>query len=99
LNLKSRPNALAHAAGVRRLLAEVRPLALDFSILERYANLRLRMRRPHGSGLIGDIDTLITATALEHNATVVTTDQDFLRVPDLAILLLDRPSLTAVNQP
>lgn len=35
------------------------------------------------SGLIGDIDTLIAATALEHGLILVTTDSDFGRVPGL----------------
>jgi predicted nucleic acid-binding protein len=65
--------------------------------MERYADLRLRMRRPHGSGLIGDIDTLIAATALERRVQVVTTDGDFLRVPDLGALLLDRTSHNLID--
>lgn len=34
---------------------------------------------PHGLGLIGDVDTLIAATALEHWLTIVTLDGDFAR--------------------
>lgn len=48
------------------------------------------MRPPHGAGLIGDIDTLIAATALEHGLTLVTTDRDFERIPDLRLSLLPR---------
>lgn len=48
------------------------------------------MRAPYGTGLIGDIDTLIAATALERNLTVVTIDADFQRVPGLNVLLLPR---------
>ena len=44
-----------------------------------------------------DIDTLIAATALERQLTVVTMDGDFLRVSGLGVILLDRTSL-AVNQ-
>jgi predicted nucleic acid-binding protein len=45
------------------------------------------MRPPYGPGLIGDIDKLIAATALEANLTVVTTDRDLQRVPDLNVML------------
>jgi predicted nucleic acid-binding protein len=47
------------------------------------AEIRRKLRPPHGKGLIGDIDTLIAATALERNLTIVTTDADFQRVPGL----------------
>jgi predicted nucleic acid-binding protein len=40
------------------------------------------------SGLIGDVDTLIAATAIEHGLTLVTTDNHFKRVPDLLHRLL-----------
>jgi predicted nucleic acid-binding protein len=65
---------------LRRLLIRVHPYPLSYAILERYADLRRAMRC---SGLIGDIDTLIAATALEHRLTLVTTDNDFTRVPGL----------------
>jgi predicted nucleic acid-binding protein len=55
------------------------------AILERYADIRLSLRRGR---LIGDIDTLIAATALEHDLTVVTSDPDFQRVPNLKVMLL-----------
>ena len=45
----------------------------------------------HGPGFIGDVDTLIAATALERYLTVVTLDQDFTRVPGLRVQLLERP--------
>jgi predicted nucleic acid-binding protein len=51
------------------------------------------LRRPHGKGLIGDIDTLIAATALERNLTVVTIDTDFQRVPQLHVILLSPTTL------
>jgi predicted nucleic acid-binding protein len=51
------------------------------------------MRRTPGLGLIGDIDTLIAATALERGLTVVTTDADFQRVPGLQTMLIPRASL------
>jgi predicted nucleic acid-binding protein len=38
---------------------------------------------------IGDIDTLIAATAIEHNLTIVTIDHDFERVPHLKTKLVN----------
>ena len=73
---------------LRRLLGEIYPYFLTYSILERYADLRRLLRSPYGTGLIGDIDTLIAATALERNLTVVTADSDFERVPDLQVKLI-----------
>ena len=37
---------------------------------------------------IGDIDTLIAATALERDLTAVTTDSDLERVPQLKFMLI-----------
>lgn len=65
------------------LLEQVYPYPLTYPILERYAYLRRKLRPPYGKGLIGDIDTLIAATAFERNVTLVTIDTDFERVPNL----------------
>ncbi len=62
---------------------------LTVHILDRYALIRRQLRRPYGLGIIGDMDTLIAATALERNLTVVTADSDFLRVPGLKVELLE----------
>ena len=78
---------------LRELLQEVSPYFVTYPIMARYAALRRQMRPPHGPGLIGDIDTLIAATALERNLTVVTTDADFQRVPGLQVLLVSRQAL------
>ncbi|MGH2530957.1 MAG: type II toxin-antitoxin system VapC family toxin [Thermomicrobiales bacterium] len=91
------PSYWIHYQGLRNLMRAVNPYALSFSVLERYADLRLLMRRPHGTGLVGDIDTLIAATALERNLTVVTIDRAFLRVPDLRVILIDRSTLRVVE--
>ncbi|HEX8036633.1 MAG TPA: type II toxin-antitoxin system VapC family toxin [Ktedonobacterales bacterium] len=64
-----------------------------YPILERFAELRRTMRKPYGPGLIGDVDTLIAATALEHGLTVVTLDSDYNRVPGLSVMLLTRNML------
>jgi predicted nucleic acid-binding protein len=70
---------------LRGLLGAVYPYFLTYSILERYAEIRRTLRPPHGPGLIGDIDTLIAATALERNLTIVTTDSDYERVSGLKV--------------
>lgn len=88
--LKSLPDYSRRQAQLRRFLREIYPYSLTYAILERYADIRRQLRPPHGPGLIGDIDTLIAATALERDLTLVTTDSDFQRVPSLKLLLLPR---------
>lgn len=87
--VRGRPDFAQHRSDLRKLLRGVYPLALTYAILERYAEIRRAMRR-QGPGLIGDVDTLIAATALEYGLTLVTADQDFQRVPDLKLLLIPR---------
>ena len=71
---------------LKNLLVEIYPYFLTYSILERYADIRRLLRPPHGPGLIGDIDTLIAATALERDLTIVTADSDYERVPGLRVI-------------
>lgn len=78
---------------LRGLLQQVYPFPLSYAVLERYASLRRAMRPPHGPGLIGDVDTLIAATALTHHLEVVTADGDHVRVPGLQVRLLQRAAL------
>lgn len=80
-----------HRAALLDLLAAVHPYVLTLRIMERYAEVRRAMRRPYGEGLIGDVDTLIAATALQYGLTVVTLDAHFERVPGLAVQRLDLP--------
>ncbi len=87
--LKGLPGFPARQQQLRLLLRVVYPYFLSYSILNRYAEIRRALRPPRGPGLIGDIDTLIAATAMQRNLTVVTTDRDFQRVPGLQIHLLD----------
>lgn len=75
---------------MRGLLEDIYPYFLTYPIAERYAAIRRQLRPPHGPGLIGDMDTLIAATALENNLTIVTCDEDFTRVDGLRVLLLPR---------
>ena len=84
--LKGLPNYPRRQADLRRLLRAVYPYFLTYSVMEHYADIRRALRPPHGPGLIDDIDTLIAATALTHDLTVVTTDSDFARVPHLKVM-------------
>ena len=77
------PDALKRQQDLRQLLREVYPYFLTYPILEHSAALRRKLRPPYGKGLIGDMDTLIAATALEHDLTLLTIDSDFDRVPQL----------------
>ena len=77
------PDFARRQTELRALLQQVYPYGLSYLILERYAQLRRILRPPHGPGLIGDIDTLIAATALVYDLTLVTTDSYFTRVPQL----------------
>src|SRR5689334_16216110 len=78
---------------LRELLAEITPYFVTYHIMERYADIRRALRPPYGPGLIGDIDTLIAATALERGLTLVTVDSDFQRVPGLQVMLLTKAQL------
>ena len=75
--LKGLPDFARRRHQLHILLREIYPYFLTYAIVERYADIRRALRSPHGPGLIGDVDTLIAATALECNLTVVTLDQDF----------------------
>jgi predicted nucleic acid-binding protein len=77
----------AYKARLEALLEQVYPYPLTYAILERYADIRRTLRPLHQD--IGDIDTLIAATAIEHNLTVVTIDRDFERVPQLQMKLVN----------
>lgn len=89
-SFKGHPDVRRRQGALRALLRVVHPYLLSYPIMERYADLRRLLRPPHGPGLIGDVDTLIAATALTHNLELITTDHDFLRVPGLRVMLLDR---------
>jgi predicted nucleic acid-binding protein len=87
--LKGRPNFSIRQEDLLRLLEDVIPFGLTYPVMERYADIRRQLRPPYGPGLIGDVDALIAATALEHDLTVVTMDSDFQRVPGLQVQLID----------
>ncbi len=96
--IKGAPDVARRHAGLRQLVRGVRPYLITYPIVDRYADLRRQLRPPHGPGLIGDIDTLIAATALTYNLELITTDSDFLRVPDLRVMLLDRTTFQPVTR-
>src|SRR5947209_7927672 len=87
--LKSLPNSVQRQHDLRHLLREIYPYFLTYAIVERYADLRRNLRPPYGKGLIGDMDTLIAATAIERHLTLLTMDTDFDRVPHLHWQLVD----------
>lgn len=95
--LMGKPRFADRQTQLRLLLHEITPLFLSYSVLDRYASLRREVRPPRGAGIIGDVDTLIAATALEQGLTVVTTDGDFARVPGLSVLLLNRQTLAPIR--
>ena len=96
--IKGAPDYARRRAGLRQLLRGVRPYLITYPIVERYADIRRQLRPPHGLGLIGDIDTLIAATALTYNLELITTDSDFARVPGLAVRLLERSTFEPVQR-
>jgi tRNA(fMet)-specific endonuclease VapC len=89
-HIRGLSNYLRRLDDLRTLLRAVHPYFLSFLIMERYAQIRHQLRRGQ---LIGDVDTLIAATALERNLTLVTIDSDFQRVPGLQVQLLTRQQL------
>ena len=89
-HIRSAPDFTHRRTMLRHLLRGARPYLITYPIVERYADLRRQLRPPYGPGLVGDIDTLIASTALTYDLELVTTDSDFLRVPGLRVMLLDR---------
>ena len=85
------PNYPVLHARLLELLKEVPPFFITYPIMRRYGEIRRTLRRTND--LIGDLDTLIAATALERNLTVVTADGDFRRVPSLKLMLIPRSQL------
>ncbi len=89
----SLPNTAQRIVQLQTLVTVIGALNLTLAIEDRYATVRRALRPPHGPGIIGDIDTLIAATALEYQLTLVTADSDFQRVPGLTLMLLPRSQL------
>ncbi len=93
--LKSFPDYADQRARLIALTDAIGMYQLDRAIMERYADIRRTLRNMKDVGLIGDVDTLIAATALERNLTLVTADSDFDRVPGLKVLRVERPNRKA----
>jgi len=89
--IQGNPNYVVLHARLLELLEEIPPFFLTYPIMRRYGEIRRTLRRTNS--LIGDVDTLIAATALERNLAVVTADGDFQRVPGLKLNLIPRPQL------
>jgi tRNA(fMet)-specific endonuclease VapC len=67
------------------ILTTIPSLSLTFPIYHRYASIR-RYLRPRNE-LIGDMDTLIAATALEESLSIVTNNpKHFNRIPGLSVI-------------
>lgn len=80
--LKKRPSARLQAA-LNAQLASLIVLPLDEAVVTHYASLRTQLE---GLGTpIGPNDALIAAHALAINATLVSADAEFLRVPGLKV--------------
>jgi tRNA(fMet)-specific endonuclease VapC len=78
-------NAKRRQAQYEQFLATIEVLPFDSAISRRAAELRQTLER--GGEGIGPMDTLIAATALAHNATLVTRNvREFGRVPGLQIV-------------
>jgi predicted nucleic acid-binding protein len=82
--IKSHPNFSQRYFELRLLLREIYPYFLTYPILDRYADIRRKIRPPYGKELIGDMNTLIAATAMERNLTILSTSSYNTRV-DLGI--------------
>ncbi len=94
--VKDFPDFAVRHAQLKQLLSQVYRYFLTYPILDRYTVIRRQLRStPGGSSLIADIDTLIAATGLQRNLTVVTSDSDFKRVPNLMVHFVPRDQLRA----
>lgn len=68
----------------RRFLRPITLLNLDDPTVERFADLRARLRRE--GRLIPDLDLILGATALQHDLTVLTFNvRHLLRIPGIKI--------------
>lgn len=73
-----------HLEGFHRVLGRIRVLPLDRATMRRFAQIRGDLRAE--GLLIGDFDTLIAATALENDLTLITHNtRHFERVPELRL--------------
>lgn len=84
--IKTMPNYPILHLDLQRQLRSIKPLMITHRIMELYADIRLQMRAPRGTGVLQDSDSLIAATALRYGLTVITNNKrDFERVPNLSV--------------
>lgn len=50
--IKPMPNYRELHSNLRRQLRVIRPLPITYAIMDLYADIRLRMRPPHGTGVL-----------------------------------------------
>ena len=79
-------NPQARIAQFNRLLMVYRVITVDAAIMEQFAEIRSYLRRR--GELIGDLDTIIGATALHYDLTVLTFNVRHLgRIPDIRLYM------------
>ncbi len=86
--LRGLPDFARQRTRLKHALGSIHIHGLSSPVADGYAEIRRGLRPPNGPGLIGDIDTFIAAIALVNGLTLVTTDSDFSRVPDLDVMLV-----------
>lgn len=62
------------------------PIAIDSTVADAWAELRV-MLRDNGRKLPGN-DSWIAATAIAHDLTLATQDEDYQGIPNLSVLML-----------
>ena len=87
-DIKGLQNFSSQRLALVRPLHRAYPYGLTMQMVGHYADTPRSSRPPYGPGLIGDLNTLIAATTIEHGVTLVTTDSDFQRVPGLQTRLV-----------
>ena len=73
--LRPLPDFARRKTQLRRLCHAIYAYELSYPDLDQYVEILQRLRRPNGAGLIGDMDTLIAATAVRRGLTLVTMDR------------------------
>ncbi len=90
--IRGRPDYAQRHSHLLEFLEEITPFFLTYPIMRRYGDLRRLLRT--SNSLVGDIDTILAATALEQDLTIVTADEDFRRVPGLSLMVVPRSQLS-----
>jgi tRNA(fMet)-specific endonuclease VapC len=80
-------NPSSNEAALKDFLTGVTILSIDEEVCIIFGREMARLRQRGMS--VGDMDLLIAATALRHNLTLLTQDQDFQRVENLDTIFLN----------